>query len=187
MLKLKKKESKVGSDEPIFDQGALSMRITSYDDIFSNFDPRHYDHRSLSIDFLDEAKRAVRDKNDEFEIFILVPKEKKDSNKENHIRMRLFEHFKKHHDSISSEVAKIKKQGILMAILGVFMIFIAALLYSSSDSNFLIHFLIVLLEPGGWFTAWTGLDQIYYTANQKRPDLDFYRKMSHATLHFAYY
>ena len=43
--------------------GNISLILESYTDIFSDFDPRPYDQRTLSDDFLLECKKAVRRKN----------------------------------------------------------------------------------------------------------------------------
>lgn len=46
----------------IIDKAEISLVLDTYDDIFSDFDPRPYGERALSSDFLDEAKKAARDK-----------------------------------------------------------------------------------------------------------------------------
>ncbi|PIN94138.1 hypothetical protein COU54_00205 [Candidatus Pacearchaeota archaeon CG10_big_fil_rev_8_21_14_0_10_31_24] len=174
-------------NKDILDQTSISLMVNSYEDIFSTFDPRSYDYKALSVDFLDEVRRATRDKNNQLEVFLLVPKKNRNFEKESHIRKRMFDHFKRHHDIVAKEIDRIKKKGWIMTISGILMIFLATLLFSYHNTNLFINFLIILFEPGGWFTAWTGLDEIYYTARSKEPDLEFNRKMAHATIHFASY
>lgn len=38
---------------------SISLWIDSYDDIFSDFDPRHFSLRNISDDFLYEVKKGV--------------------------------------------------------------------------------------------------------------------------------
>lgn len=176
-----------GVRRAIASQESVSLMVRSYSDIFSTFDPRSAESKALSVDFLEEAKRAAREKNGQLELHILLPKERRDKDVELIIRKRLFEHFKHHYHLLNEEVRKIKRNGWIMTLVGVFMIFIAVLLLSSDYEGLWVDFLVVLLEPGGWFTGWTGLDQIYYTAKEKDPELNFYKKMTHATLYFDSY
>jgi len=166
----------------------VSLRIATYDDIFSDFDPRNYSQRALSHDFLAELKRATRDTSTgQLILHFMMPKDKRSFNDETLVKRRLREHFKKHYLMILDDVRKTKAKGIFMAILGVVFIAMAAFIESLKFDYFLFHFLVVLLEPAGWFTAWTGLDQIYYGIAQKREDLNFYEKMSNAEIVFLGY
>jgi hypothetical protein len=165
----------------------ISLLLDTYDDIFSDFDPRPYLNRALSDDFLLEAKRAALDKKGALEMSFMIPKHQRNIEHEVLIKRRLREHFKKHSLMLENELHGVKMKGIFMALFGVFMILIATYLLSLSSDSLFVHFLIVVLEPGGWFTAWTGLDEIYYTAKQKKPDLEFYKKMVHAEITFHAY
>ena len=55
-------------------EGNISLILDDYNDLFSDFDPRHYSERALSDDFLAESKRASRDKPaGSLEVKFLVP------------------------------------------------------------------------------------------------------------------
>ena len=43
----------------IIDKAQVSLVLDTYDDIFSDFDPRPYDQRALSGDFLDAARHGT--------------------------------------------------------------------------------------------------------------------------------
>lgn len=165
----------------------ISLMLDGYDDIFSDFDPRPYSQRALSDDFLIEAKKAAKDKDDTLELRFIIPKKERNLASEVLIKKRLRDHFKRHADMLDKEIKKIKGRGMLMAVFGILVIFFAAYLHSFKSSAFIIDFLIVLLEPAGWFTAWTGLDEIYYTTRTKKPDYEFYSKMSRAEIQFIPY
>ena len=168
-------------------QSEITLLLNSYDDIFSDFDPRPYSRRAVSDDFLAEAKRAARDKDGHIELRFLIPQHQRKIDHETAIKLRLRAHFKHHNELEEIEMAKTKRNGWLMAIAGILMIIAATYLSSLESSLIWIHFLIILLEPGGWFTAWTGLDQLYYTAKEKKPDYDFYHKMTKANIFFTPY
>ena len=56
----------------------ISLNLDSYDDIFSDFDPRPYSERAMSQDFLAEAHRASIDKGfGQIELNFLIPKNKR--------------------------------------------------------------------------------------------------------------
>jgi hypothetical protein len=74
-----------------------------------------------------------------------------------------------------------------MGLLGAGLIFFSTYLYSLESTNLFLQFLQVLFEPAGWFTAWTGLDEIYYNVKQKEPDLKFYEKMYKSEIKFVEY
>ncbi len=182
----KRKIFKKGKEWKLLQRSKISLILNTYEDIFSGFDPRPYHEKALSDDFLQEAKRASIDKED-VGLEFLVPKKLRNFNSEEQIKKRLKEHFRKHHNSINLEVSKIKRKGWYFAFGGLGMIILAAFLSSLGSSNLIIHFFTVLFEAGGWFTGWTGLDQIYYTAGNKKPDLEFYKKMSKCKIIFLSY
>jgi len=165
----------------------ISLIIKNYNDIFSSFDPHPFSERSLSDDFLIEAKRSARDKNGVYELRFLIPKDQRNFEHENLIKRRLRDHFRKHFHSLTDEIRKIKRKSLYMALFGVFLIFIASFLLTLETNNLFIRFIEVLLEPAGWFTAWTGLDQWFYTIEEKKKDLEFYKKMTDAEIKFSSY
>jgi len=77
-------------------QGNISLILDSYNDLFSDFDPRNYSERTLSDDFLLECKRAARDRDPKmnFELRLLIPKTRRNANDELIIKHRLKSHFR---------------------------------------------------------------------------------------------
>lgn len=172
----------------VLKQGNISLILDNYDDIFSDFDPRPYSEKALSDDFLAECRKATHDKTDDglgLELRFLVPKRKRDTVSENHIKNRLKNHFQKHYIEKQKEMKGLQKGGLLWFIFGGILIFIATLLYNYK--GLIYNFLIVVLEPAGWFTMWSGLDRMFIYRSQKQPDLDFYKKMSNARIYFFSY
>ena len=171
----------------ILDLSEVSLTLDTYDDIFSDFDPRVFSQRAISQDLLDELKRATREINEKLHLTFIIPRDKRNWEEEETIKSRLRAHFKRHHALLVDEIRKIRRKGITMAVFGVIMIALAAFVSSLELSNFLWHFLIIILEPAGWFTAWTGLEDIYYTGREIKKDLVFYEKMSNAEIEFVSY
>lgn len=166
----------------------ISLRLEQYDDIFSDFDIRPYSSRALSVDFLEEIKRAALDKDDGgVEVFLHMPKKLRDKKNESIIAERLVAHFRKHYHLALEQKKKVKRMGFLMIFFGVVSMFLATfVMYKNPGHNFLYSFLVIFLEPAAWFLWWEGADQIIFTAKKLDPQLDFYRKMSHTSGHINF-
>ncbi len=166
----------------------ISLWLDSYDDIFSDFDSRPYEQRALSDDFLNEARRASRDKaSGTIELKLIIPKPKRNRQHENLIKKRLRDHFKKHYEILGAETRNLVRQGTLFIIMGVILMFFSTLiLYEYDQKNVISDFLIVLLQPAGWFLFWEGLRQIVFDSDNK-PDLRFYEKMAECDIEFTSY
>ncbi len=176
------------SKENLLRMSEISIILNMYNDIFSSFDPRPYENRALSDDFLIEMKNASLDKaSGAIELKLLMAKDKRDLQKETLIKRRLHDHFRKHYFIALDESKKIKRKAITMIVLGI--VFMIGGVFASylGEDKFISHLLIIILEPSGWFTFWTGLDEIYYHGREQKPELDFYEKMSHVEINFYSY
>ncbi len=178
-------EKEEKNKEKLLKMAEVSVIIDDYDDIFSDFDPRPFEVRAISDDLLLEAKKACRAKpSGQIEMVFLIPSAVRDDTLENVVRKRIREYFRKHYLLMLDEVAKVKRNGILLALLGIVLLIVATYTSFLEETNVLFKFLRILLEPAGWFSAWTGLDQFYYTIREKKPDMDFYERMSNAEIIF---
>jgi hypothetical protein len=168
----------------------ISLWLDTYDDIFSDFDPRPYSQRALSDDFLYEAKKYAKEKKAGIiELKLLIPKDKRNNANEATIRKRLKEYFKNQEVRLGANVAKLMQRSILMVLAGIaFMVGAAAVIFTyPENSSFLIVFLIVILEPAGWFFFWEGLNHALFENKEKIAELEFYKKMSNCDVQFIAY
>ncbi len=175
-------------EEVTLREGNISLILDSYEDIFSDFDPRPYNSKALSDDFLSECKRAAKapiDKGEKLELRFLVPKHKRNTNDEYEIRKRLRNHFQKHFREKEKEIKTIKRDGLIWFFLGAIVMIAATFFYKLP--GFLFNLLFIIFEPAGWFFFWEGLGKIFKDANQKKPDYEFYRKMAKAHIYFLDY
>ena len=182
------KES-VNKQTELLKKSEISLWINHYDYIFSDFDHRPYSERSLSDDFISEAKRAARDKaSGQIELKFLVPKNIREVFTEKTIKSRLKDHFKKHTAEKLKEYKKVIFQGLSFILMGIiFMALTTFILIRQAYSSSLITFLSVLFEPAGWFLFWEGLNLMIFETKRKSPDLEFYEKMSEADINFSDY
>jgi hypothetical protein len=167
-------------------QDNISLKLANYDDIFSDFDPRPYSERALSVDFLGEAKRASIDKpSGEIELRLMVPKKSRNLKIEEVIKKRLRSHFERHAKKIKLQNKKILRNGSIFTASGIGIMLIATFtLFGYSQSNIFTHFLTILFEPAGWFLFWEGLDQVVFESKKTNPELEFYQKMTNSDINF---
>lgn len=182
---MKKEKKEVKKEEVRHNEKRLPLQIDSYNDIFSDFDPRPFEHRALSIDFLDESKRAVRELGEGIELRFFIPQNKRNLKQEGLIKKRLWEHFKKHHDLILKEKKSIIKRGLSFVAAGFILMIIATYFLFTYEKNLIGSFFVILLEPASWFLFWEGLNLTIFESRKLKGDLDFYKKMSHCKIEFV--
>ncbi|MBI4144010.1 hypothetical protein HY486_02070 [Candidatus Woesearchaeota archaeon] len=175
------------AEHKLLKMSEISLWLDTYEDIFSDFDPREFSQRSLSVDFLEEAERASRDKGVALELKLLVPKKRRKVSDEGTIKKRLRTHFKRHYEMIRNDIKKTIRQGVFYVIAGIIIMLFASLMVYFQAHTFLATFLIVLLEPAGWFLFWEGLNQVIFESNKAKPQLEFYKKMSKCQITFLPY
>jgi hypothetical protein len=162
----------------------VSLWIDTYDDIFSDFDPRPYGQRALSDDFLREAKKAVRERTEGLlELNFLVPAGVRNLDHEATIRARLRSHFKKHAARLREARRRLTWQGISLAAVG-FVLMMAATLLQHQPPALWRTSLTVLLEPAAWFAVWSGFDQVFYGGREIAADHEFYTRMARTEIVF---
>jgi len=174
--------------QKILGMSEISIWLDNYDDIFSDFDPRTYSQRSLSDDFLNEAKKFSSGKEAEkVELRFLIPEQNRNSRDETTIKKRLREHFSKHAKILRDDITRMRRKSILLVLLGISMMLGATYLYAYQPDTFTFRFLFVLLEPAGWFTTWFSLDRLFYSVEARKSEYRFYNKMSKCEIIFSSY
>ena len=174
--------------EGLKEHAEISFKLNSYDDIFSTFDSREYDKKAFSEDFLTELKRAAQDKSSITKLNLSILAKKRNEH-EREIKRRLNNHIIKHLDILEHEYKKVMNEGILFIFAGMVLMFVATfILFYYSEKSLFLTFIVIILEPGGWFLFWEGLGLIIFKSKEIRnADLKFYRKMSGAGINFLSY
>lgn len=166
----------------------IGLWLDTYDDLFSDFDPRPFSQRALSVDFLDEIKRASKEKSSgAIQLTLMIPKNLKNIEKEIQIKKRLHEHFKKHKYILEHEIRKTVSNGFSIATLGFAFMFLAIMVEYNLTNDLAKIIITTLFQPSGWFLMFLGLDTAFYTSREKKPDIEFYKKMSSCEINFLSY
>ncbi len=166
----------------------ISVLLSSYNDIFSAFDPSEYSERALSDDFIIQAKSFSRNKDgNNMSLKILLPVSARNERDEKVIIHRLHSHFKDAYKQVQSDVKRANRKGILLTVIGISLMLAASYLSFMQQAKYHIHFLLVLFEPAGWFLLWAGLDHLVYSSKETKKDLVFYSKMTKSEIKFFTY
>lgn len=180
--------SKEEEIQDIVNETEISIVLDTYDDIFSDFDPRPYNVRTLSEDFLVEARRAAREKKENgIELRFAIPKDQRNTAHENLVKHRLKEYFKTHHTASKKELVKYRKQAVSLIVIGTIIGSLAVWISLKDINEIFKHAVEILLSPASWFTIWTGLEHLTFPKEKSLHNEKFYRKMMNAQITFTGY
>lgn len=149
-------------DQRKHDLNEIAIVIDSWDDVFSDFDPRPLSQRTLSEDFIEEMKRRYREtRTGEFSITIYLPDGLRNANSEKMVRQRLKKHF--HHQALLEQkyLTQARLRGALYMVMGVCSLGVLTLLiYSKTLSELHTDLIGIILMPIGWFGIWEGFSKL---------------------------
>ena len=167
-------------------QGEINMLLSSYNDIFSHFDPSPYTKRILSDDFIMTVKNVSKNKTGMNVILRLnLPMNIRNEQEEKKIATRLHDYFGNVYQQLRSEIRKKNNKGLLITFIGVIIMTMASYISFMKPEKYSVHLLLVLFEPAGWFLVWVGLDYLVYASKQTKKELVFYTKMKTAKIIFS--
>lgn len=163
----------------------LSLWLDDYDDIYSDFDSRHYLKRRISEDFLYELKTALKYKKDHVSnLVLLLPQEKRNEENEKMIVENLNQFFYTQFQNQKNRYNQKVKNGILLLLFGIIVMSCAALFSINKINSFILILPKVILEPGGWFLLWLALDFLVFDLKNINRERLFFKELSEIKVHF---
>ncbi len=172
----------------VMDKAEISLILDTYDDIFSDFDPRPYNERALSEDFLVEARKAALDKKSGIVLNFLIPMDRRSSTNEELIRQRLKSHFRKHYRFTTAELNARRRQASILIGVGLAIGAIVVGLLSLNNLDPVLQYTVeIILTPASWYTIWNGFDNLLTKPREVAVNRRFYRKMMDAHITFTSY
>jgi len=165
----------------------ISIILDTYDDIFSDFDPRPYAVRELSDDFLDEVKKAARHKGSKVELKVMMPKTLRKPEEEMIIKKRVKAHYRASGEQINKDLLKVRQKGGLFVLVGVVILTLVVLMLSIIPAGLTQTFFLFLFEPAGWFTVWNGFDLLFIQPSSRYEERAFLQKMANSEISFISY
>jgi len=163
----------------------VSVWLDTYDDIFSDFDPRPLAERNISDDFLYETKKFYHEKESNITQFILlIPEKMRDKEKETVIIKRLNHYFRKSHQNLLLNTKRENRKNWFFTLSGISLTFLAGYISLNETGELFMHTLFVIFEPAGWFLMWIGLESLLRYKKKEKPELNFYSKMIRSKISF---
>ncbi len=164
----------------------ISIWIDKYDDVFSDYDSRGFAERSLSDDFLRELRKMISEKKtSEVQLKFHLLNDQTNYEWEDVIKNNLRGYFKDVADLLKEEKRQLLNKGYRLLGIGFALILFIFYLTINAESGVYLHGIILMLEPVGWFTTWTGLDLVFQTSRKEQSTLDFSSKMATAQITFS--
>jgi hypothetical protein len=161
----------------------IPLILDSYDDLFSNFDPRPYSQRALSKDFILECQKASEDKKGDIELKFLVKKEARNSKEEGIIIKRIKDHFHKHFLEKRKELFNLRLIGFIWFFVGCLLI-VSTTFFGQEGSSFAVRLIVAIAHPAGWFFLWEGMGKVIIHSKEKREEHIFHKKMNKVKISF---
>lgn len=169
----------------LLNKSELSIWLDSYNDIFSDFDSRPFSERALSDDFICEAKKIEKEKlSGAISLKLLMPSPRRQKAAETIIVRSIHARFRNLSLQLLRKIKRTKKIGALYSAIGLTAMIVANYLVNLQEKTFLINSLLIVLEPGGWYFVWTGLDLFFSGTHDKEEELDFNKRMAHSKIVF---
>jgi len=176
------------TQQRIKDIKEISIAIDTWDDIFSDFDPRPLRTRALSEDFIAELKKRYREtRKGDFLVTICAPISLKDAESEKAVIQRLKKHFKHRSIQRQKEISRIRRRGFIFVLIGICSLgFLTISTYFQLFRELTIEILSIIFMPLGWFGIWEGFSKIIDTSPMFIQEEILFNKLSKANYQFKH-
>jgi hypothetical protein len=163
----------------------IKLWLDTYDDLYSDFDSRHYLKRRISQDLMVELRWAIpRDSNYPKAIVFILPANQRDQENEKHIVENMSRFFKAERNRSAGLYKRKLLIGLILLFLGFTIMAITTFMIYQSGQSVIQVGLKVILEPAGWFLVWAGMDYLFYDLRELTRDKNFYGML--AALHIEF-
>jgi hypothetical protein len=158
----------------------IVITLESYNDIFDDFDPRPFNERSLSADFVNILHERIKkvDFSTHMTIILTVPKKQRSENEEKIIEGRLKEHFKNSVESWENKGKEIIETSIKDILVGL------AIYVGGGMIDSYIHVLRQYLLIPAWFVTWRAVELLIIDYPKTGAKKQFYRYIGNAMIVF---
>lgn len=170
------------------DINSISIAIDTYDDIFSDFDPRDILDRDLSEDFINElARRHRHGAKGKYDVVIVAPKTIENTAIEKKITTRLNKYFHQKYLRYKKSIDELRIRGAIYIVVGMLLLSALTLLaYFGKMDRFTIELIGIIFMPLGWFGIWEGFSKIVDIPFRLGTDVLVYKRLSKAAYKFEY-
>jgi hypothetical protein len=180
--------SKTRAEQRGEDLSEIGVVIDTWDDIFSDFDPRPLGERIVSGDFVEELKKRYKEtQSGKLAITIYAPSSLKSEESEKIVTNRLKKYFRLKFLQKKQVVNIIRMRGLVFVVVGILSLsFLTLATYYKFLSELTLQISGIVLMPLGWFGIWEGLLKLVDTSPIVLRDQKLFEKLLKATYHFKY-
>ena len=166
----------------------IAIVIDTWDDIFSDFDPRPLSERMVSSDFINELKKRYKEtRSGDFLITIYASPSLKNIDSERMVTKRLKQHFRQKFLKKKKILTFIRIRGIVFVVIGICSLsFLTLATYYKFLEKLTIELASIILMPLGWFGLWEGFSKLIDTSPVLIEDTKLFEKLSKAKYDFRY-
>lgn len=170
------------------DINSISIAIDTYDDIFSDFDPRDVVDRDLSEDFINElARRHRQGRKGKFDVVLVAPKSVENVAVEKKITARLNRYFHQKYLRYKKSIDELRIRGAIYIAFGMLLLAALTLIaYFGKMDRLAIELMGIIFMPLGWFGIWEGFSKIVDIPFRLGSDALVYKGLSKAAYKFEY-
>jgi hypothetical protein len=163
----------------------ISLSLDSYDDIYSDFDSRHYLKRRISEDFIDELKMSLKFKPEHIDnLVLLLPAGMRKMEIEKEIAINIKNQLHGRYEFLNNAAKRTYRNGLVLIVAGLVIMTINSLLSYKNYTSYLMTVLRVILEPASWFMIWNGLDFLIYEYRKAKKETEAYCALEQLKIHF---
>jgi hypothetical protein len=163
----------------------VSLWLDYYDDIYSDFDSRHYLKRRISEDFLFELRNALKYKKERvLDLLLLLPEQKREEPSEATIINSLKNFFSEQFRINADKCRRKLNRGVILGVTGVIIMTLNSIIGFKGAHSLPLVALKVILEPGGWFLLWASLDFLFYDWKELKKEREFFKELAEVNIHF---
>lgn len=175
-------------EQRIRDLQEVSIAIDTWDDVFSDFDPRPLEERTLSEDFVYELqKRYYEQPSGALSVTIWAPPTLQDSATEALVCRRLKEYFALRATQMRAEIRQERVRGAIFFACGFVCLGLLAfmtLVVKLPDAW--RAFLEITLMPLGWFGMWEGVGKMVDLDRAAVQQRALFSRLAEADFHIRY-
>ena len=185
---MKKMDDSRKIEQRLKDLKEIAIVIDTWDDIFSDFDPRPLNQRTVSEDFVDELKKRYREtRKGNFAITIYAPQFLKKIESEKMVSQRLKKHFRHIFLQKKKDLVQRRIRGFIFVCIGISSLsFLTLATYFKFLSELAIQIAGIILMPLGWFGFWEGLSKLVDASPVFIQEEKLFEKLSKTSYQFRY-
>ena len=170
------------------DINAISIAIDTYDDIFSDFDPRDILDRDLSEDFINElGHRHRQSPKGKYDVVLVAPKAIEDPAAEKKIISRLNRYFHQKYLRYKKTIDDLRVRGGIYVVFGMMLLAaLTFLAYYQKLDKLTLELVGIIFMPLGWFGIWEGFSKMIDIPFKLNNDTQVYKRLSKASYKFEH-